>query len=65
MIVTIKQARSLNYCSRGLRAFCKKHNIAYIKFAKDGINSEVLLKTNDSMALKLVSLAEKEGLDNG
>lgn len=54
MIVTINDARALRYCSRGLRKFFIRHNLDFASFCKNGIDSEILMRTNDSMAIKLV-----------
>lgn len=65
MIVTLEHARSLpcvtnhGMCSRGLRAFCDRHNIDWRDFITNGIEEERLLATGDAMALKLVQWANQ------
>lgn len=55
-IITIRDARKLKYCSRGIREFYDRHNLDYSDFIKNGISCNDLLKTGDSMAIKLVEL---------
>lgn len=45
------------YCSKGMRKFAEKHNIDYTKFLKEGLDEEILLATNDAMAIKVVEAA--------
>ena len=57
MLVKIEDARALKFCSKAMRDFFKRHNLDYIDFAKNGIDSEVLLSTNDVMAKRVVDRA--------
>lgn len=59
MIVTLQDARSLQYCSRGIRDFCSTADISWEDFITNGIESEKLLELNDAMASALVTAAEK------
>jgi len=58
-IVRFCDVRALNYCNVGVRAFCKKHNIDYADFVKNGIDADLLLSTNDAMAIKAIDQAQK------
>lgn len=49
MIITIQHCASMGYCSRGLRAFAKKHNLDWIKFIKEGIDEKELESIDDGM----------------
>ncbi len=59
-IVTTKHTRALQYCNKGVRAFCQQHNIDYQNFIKNGIDADDLLKTNDVMAIKLIEHAKSK-----
>lgn len=59
-IITIKDTRELGYCSKGVRAFCKLHNIDYHYVIKNGIKEADLLNTNDAMAIKLIKHAKSK-----
>lgn len=54
MIINLLDCRETFYCTKGVRLFCKKYNIDYNDFRKNGIDSSVLIETKDSMALKVV-----------
>lgn len=45
------------YCSRGVRLFFQKYNLNFSDFLRNGIDEELLIATNDSMALKVVEVA--------
>jgi len=59
VIVRPQHLHDLEYCSRGVRAYCKHHNIDYPKFIDAGIKAEELLKAtgNDHMAICAVEAA--------
>lgn len=63
-IVTTKDTRALQYCNKGVRAFCQQHNIDYQNFIKNGIEETDLLKTNDVMAIKLIEHAKSKEITN-
>jgi len=54
MIVYIKDAVELGYCIKGIKEFCKRHNIDFRNFVTHGIDADVLVKTGDAMALRVV-----------
>lgn len=58
MKITVNHARQLDYCSRGIRRFFKQYKLDLRDFLKNGIEEEVLLKTNDPHALKLIEHAK-------
>ena len=57
VIVYQKDMRALRYCSRGVRAFFKRHELDYSDFLKNGIPAEQLEETGDAMALAVVEVA--------
>ena len=60
-VITIRDARKLKYCSRGIREFCDRHDLDYTNFIKNGIDCSDLLETGDSMAIRLVELVHGRG----
>ena len=66
MIITIEDARKLGYCSKGMRKIAIKHSLDWQKFLKEGLDSDVLLATNDALIVKLVeSKLTTNGEQNG
>ena len=67
MKITLAHARSIpcstkyGYCSSGLRKWANLHNINWQEFILNGIDEEILLKTNDAMAIKLVKWVKENG----
>lgn len=57
VLVKFEDLGCLGYCSRGSRAFFKSHNLDWFDFLHNGIDSEKLLATKDSMAEKVVAAA--------
>ncbi len=57
MIVHVRDAVELGYCIKGIKEFCKRYDIDFRNFVKHGIDEEVLLKTGDAMAVKVVERA--------
>lgn len=61
MIITLKHCRDMKYCSRGIRLFFQRNNLDFSDFLKNGVEEEVFLKTNDSMAIAVVKKAKEDG----
>ncbi len=63
MLVTLQDATSAmhstkpKYCRKGIRLFFAKYDLDYNDFRMNGIEEELLLETNDSMAIKVVEVA--------
>jgi len=57
MIVHIKDAVELGYCIKGIKEFCKRHGIDFRSFVNYGVDADILTKTGDAMALKVVEYA--------
>lgn len=50
------------YCAKGARRWAAHVGLDWATFVRDGIDSEVLLATNDDMAIQLVNFVK--GLEN-
>ena len=57
MMITMRDVRAAKMCSRGARAFARRHNLDWETFLRDGVPAESLLATGDAMALKVVEIA--------
>lgn len=64
MKITMQHLRSVKgftakpgFCAHGVRAWFARHNMDYTDFLKNGVDEEVLLATNDPMALAVVEQA--------
>jgi len=67
MIVTLMHLKSVpvpnnrpGYCNRGARPFFKRHGLDWGEFRRVGLPEEVILKTGDAMAIRLVQHARGE-----
>lgn len=58
MIVYMQDVRNAKMCAKGARSFFISHNLDFQDFLKNGIDSKLLLATNDTMALQVVEVAE-------
>lgn len=63
--VYIQDARSVRYCSRGLRAFCESHGLDWELFLKEGLDSDDLEKIDDAMLKKVIDNAKRRVADAG
>lgn len=61
----MRHARQLKYCSRGIRDFCLKYDLDYTELIKNGLDAELLMNTNDYLAIDMVKVAEQERLGDG
>lgn len=55
--VRMEHVRKARMCSRGARAFFKRHGLDWHKFLRDGLPAETIEATRDAMALKVVEVA--------
>jgi len=55
--ITMRDVRAAKMCSRGARAFLSEHGISWADFLRNGVSSDVLIKTGDAMALRVVEVA--------
>lgn len=66
MRIYMRHARSVigthgrGLCSRGMRAFAKRHNLNYLDFARNGIDVEELKHIEDAFINRIIKLAEAE-----
>lgn len=56
-----RHLNALKYCARGSREFFQKHNLDWSDFLRNGIEREKFIDTGDSMALKAVQVADRDG----
>ncbi len=57
LMITTEHVRAANYCTPGLKAFFKKHNLDLREFCRNGLPEDVVLATNDAMAIAVVEVA--------
>ena len=55
--VELRHLRPAGKCIRGSIAFCKRHDIDWKDFTRNGIPAKRLIDTGDAMALHLVEVA--------
>ena len=48
------------YCARGAREFCKQFNHDWSDFLDNGVDADILERTGDAMALKVVAAMRRE-----
>ena len=57
VIVTMRDVRAAGMCSRGPRAFFKRHGLDWNRFLEEGIPAEELEATGDALAMQVVEVA--------
>lgn len=57
VIVTMRDVRAAQQCSRGARAFFKRHDLDWQRFLDEGLPIEDIEATGDAMALKVAEIA--------
>lgn len=57
VLITISHVRQAKMCAFGARAFCRRYDIDWSVFLKEGISSELLEATGDAMAMQVVEVA--------
>lgn len=50
-------AGRVGFCNKQARVFCEAHGIDWADFVKHGIDAQVLIDTNDALALRVVEHA--------
>jgi len=60
MLIKIRHAVELGYCIKGIKEFCKQHNIDFKKFVVYGIEEEELANIDDAMVIKIIEHAKEE-----
>ena len=61
----MNHARQLDYCSSGIRMFCKMYGLSFIDLVRYGLDVEVLIATGDTLAINMANLAIEEDKNNG
>jgi hypothetical protein len=54
MKIRVEHCWGFGYCSRGLRQFALRHNIDWVDWVNNGVDSEKLVSTGDEMAIVVV-----------
>lgn len=66
VIVTMRDIRAIEGCSRGARYFCRTHGINWTDFLANGVPAETLEATGDAKALRLTAYARQRAeAENG
>ena len=61
MKIYIRHIREAGYCRKeGVKPFFDAYNWDWPDFLANGIDVEIVKKTKDAMALKIVEIAERE-----
>lgn len=60
VMVTIRHARALGYCARGVRAWCARYGIDYRRLLADGVPADELIATGDELGRRVVEQAMQE-----
>ena len=60
MIITMRHVRKAKMCSHGGRVFCKKHNISWPDFLRQGIEVSALSDVDDVIVKKVIAIVIKE-----
>lgn len=63
--VTINHLRAARMCARSARPWFERRGLSWAVFVSEGYDSEVIRATGDSLALKVVEIAEAEVSGNG
>ncbi|WP_207950788.1 hypothetical protein [Marinobacter sp. JSM 1782161] len=57
LTVTMRDIRAAKMCSRGTRAFFRRHDMDWDKFLREGLPASEFERTGDAMALQVVEVA--------
>jgi len=58
MIVTMRHVRAAGMCSEGAREFCKRYEINWLDFLKNGIEAERLRHIDNALLQQVLKVAE-------
>lgn len=65
MKIYIKDLVACNYCIKGIKEFCKRHNLDFRKLVREGINVEEIKDIDDAMLFNIINYVSKSrGGDN-
>lgn len=62
MKLYLHHLHSLEYCNRGIRAFCNIHGLDYTKLLDEGLPLEALEKVDDFHVQEALRLVKREAL---
>lgn len=65
MIIRMNDLRLCGICIDGARSFWDTHNLDWVDFLINGIDSDILLRLNDHMATEAVEKTEGRLLADG
>lgn len=54
MVIRMNDLRVCGFCLDGARHFAEKHNINWVDFLTDGLDSDYLLSLDEAMATEVV-----------
>lgn len=57
LLIRMEHVRAAKMCSRGARAFFRRHDLDWDTFLSVGLPAEVILATGDAMAAQVVEVA--------
>lgn len=63
MRVYMRHIRAAKLCAPGVKNWWARHGLDLKDFTKNGIDAEVLLKTGDPYALRVVEIARNEHVE--
>ena len=59
LIVTVQDLRASRICFQGARPWFRRHGLDWQAFLADGLPTEVLAATGDTLAFRVIAEAEK------
>jgi hypothetical protein len=65
VIVTMKDVRAIEGCSRGARDFCRRYGIDWTAFLDHGVDARVLEATGQADARQLTAYARQREAKRG
>lgn len=65
VIVRVEHVRRANLCMRGARDWFRTNSLDFTHFLKHGYPADVLERTGDDLAVKVVEIARREAQRNG
>jgi hypothetical protein len=64
--VTIQDLRASRLCFQGARPWFRRHGLDWQQFLAHGLDAEVLIRTGDALASRVIAIAEaREAVEAG
>ena len=60
VMIRMCHARALGYCARGVRMWCQRHGVDYMRLLGDGVPADEVLAVGDEFGRRVVELAMQE-----